>query len=149
MAGAVKGEHERYARYLLEFANVAADDEAELVRAVLTDPDRVMAESAVVRHLDLRAAALLTGPGFPAWAARMGALVADHRFPARRLREWVLLRAITHDDGWRESDLTGASDWLQRRACAEPVASAALTILAERGRTHRVRAAARRAREGV
>ncbi|WP_205624210.1 hypothetical protein [Amycolatopsis vancoresmycina] len=146
MAGAVTGEHERYARYLLEFANVSDDDEPELVRAVLTDPDRVMAESAVVRHLDLRAAALLAGHGFPAWAARMGALVLDHRFPAQRLREWVLLRAITHDEGWLASELTSASDWLQRRACAVP---AALTVLAEHGRTRRVRTAARRAREGV
>ncbi|MFB9685405.1 hypothetical protein [Amycolatopsis plumensis] len=101
MAVAVTGEHERYARSLLEFANVSDDGEPDLVRTVLTDPDRVMAESAIVRHLDLRAAALLTGPGFPAWAARMGALVADHRFPARRLREWVLLRATRA--GWRAS----------------------------------------------
>ncbi|MEV6827776.1 hypothetical protein [Amycolatopsis sp. NPDC051102] len=133
MAGAVTGEHERYARYLLEFANVADDDEPELVRAVLTDPDRVMAESATVRHIDLRAAALLATPGFP----------------ARRLREWVLLRAVTLDEGRRESDLTSASDRLQRRACAEPAARAALTVPAEQGRTRRVRAAALRAREGV
>jgi hypothetical protein len=148
----VTGEHERYARYLLEFANVADEDEPELVRAVLTDPDLVMAESAIVRHLDLRAAALLAGPGFPAWAARMGALVAGHPFPARRLREWLLLRAITCDEGWQESELTGASDWLQRRACAEPAVPAALTVLAEQGRIRRVRVAAsraRRAREGV
>jgi hypothetical protein len=144
----VTGEHERYARYLLEFANVSDDDEPELVRAVLTDPDRVMAESAVVRHLDLRAAALPAGPGFPAWAARIGALVADHRFPARRLREW-LLRAITRDEDWRESELTSASDWLQRRACAEASAPAALAVPAEQGRTRRVRVAALRAREGV
>lgn len=149
MAGAVTGEHERYARYLLELANVADDGEPDLVRAVLTDPDQVMAESAVVRHLDLRAAALLPDPGFPAWADRLGALVADHRFPARRLREWVLLRAITRDEDWRESDVTSASDWLQRRACAEPAAPAALAVLAQRGRTRRVRAAALRAREGV
>jgi hypothetical protein len=150
----VTGEHERYARYLLEFANVAEDGEPGLIRAVLADPDQVMAESAVVRHLDLRAAALLAGPGFPAWAERMGALVAEHRFAARRLREWVLLRAITRDEGWGETELTGASDWLQRRACAEPAAPAALAVLAEQGRTRRVRTAARRTaarrvREGV
>lgn len=149
MAGAVTSGHERYARYLLEFADVADEDEPELVRAVFTDPDRVMAEAAVVRHLDLRAAALLTGSAFPAWAARLGAPVADHPFPARRLREWVLLRAITREEGWQESDLTSASDWLQRRACAGPVAPAALTVLAEQGRTRRVRAAARRALERV
>jgi hypothetical protein len=141
--------HERYARYLLEFANVSDDGEPPLVRAVLADPDRVMAEAAIVHHLDLRAAALLADPGFPAWAARMSTLVADHRFPAQRLREWALLRAITRDDGWRESELTSASDWLQRRACAEPAAPAALAVLAEQGRTRRVRAAAHRAREGV
>ncbi|NBH03386.1 hypothetical protein GTY80_08995, partial [Amycolatopsis sp. SID8362] len=114
MAGAVTGEHERYARYLLEFANVTDAEEPDLVRAVLTDPDRVMAESAVVQHVDLRAAALLTGPAFPAWAARLGELLADHRYPARRLREWALLRAVTTGEDWRETDLTSASDWLQR-----------------------------------
>jgi hypothetical protein len=143
----VTGEHERYARYLLEFANVTEADEPELVRAVLTDPDHVMAEAAIVRHLDLRAAALLADPGFPAWAARLGELVGNRRFPARRLREWVLLRALTRDSQWRETDLTNASDWLQRRACAEPVAPAALAVLAERGRTRRVRTAALRAQE--
>jgi hypothetical protein len=72
---------------------------------------------------------------------------AGSRVAARRLREWVLLRAFVLDENWREEDLTSASDWLQRRACAEPAAPAALAVLAARGRTRRVRAAALRARE--
>ncbi|MFB9685404.1 hypothetical protein [Amycolatopsis plumensis] len=57
--------------------------------------------------------------------------------------------AAARDEGWLEGELTSASDWLQRRACAEPAAPAALAVLAEQGRTRRVRAAALRAREGV
>ena len=135
-------EHERFACYLLKFANVGEADEAALVHSVLTDPDRVMAESAVVRHVDLRAAELLTGPGFPDWAGRLTPAVADHAFVARRLREWMLLRALTLGEPWQAEDLTSASDWLQRAASARLEARDALAVLAGQGRTHRVRAAA-------
>ncbi|WP_331749188.1 hypothetical protein OG520_43250 (plasmid) [Streptomyces sp. NBC_00984] len=54
-------EHVRFAAYL-DKLDVADPDEADLVGSVLTDPDQTMAQSAVLRHLDRRAAALFPGP---------------------------------------------------------------------------------------
>jgi hypothetical protein len=80
-------EHWRFACYLQALEAVAEADEADLVAAVLRDQDVTMADSAVGRHLDRRAADLLTDPLFTAWARTMTAAIADRDFLARRLRE--------------------------------------------------------------
>ena len=61
-------EHQRFARYLQDLAQVRKENEAELVSLILRDSDATMAQSAVARHLDHRAARLLTDAGFPDWA---------------------------------------------------------------------------------
>lgn len=109
---------------------------------VLRDPDPVMAESAVVTHLDRRAARLLADDGFPAWAQAMTGVLAGRAFPERRLREWALLRAITRGEPWSATELTGASDWCQRTAAQSLASSEALALLASAARTRRVRNAA-------
>ncbi|RSS38938.1 hypothetical protein [Streptomyces sp. WAC08241] len=134
-------EHRRFARYLEALEAVPEEAEAELVSAVLCDRDATMAGSAVVRHLDRRAAGLLTGPHFTPWARRLAGAVAAHDFPARRLREWSLLHALVRDGAWSPGELLDASDWLQRTAASRCFATppTALALLAERGRTRRVR----------
>ncbi|MFF7362271.1 hypothetical protein [Streptomyces sp. NPDC008125] len=116
-----------------------------MVASVLCDEDVQMGQSAVARHMDLRAAELLTDARFTAWADLMATVVAHHDFLARRLREWTLLRAVASDEAWRAEELAAASDWLQRTAVASPRidSPAALEVLATRGRTRRVRNAAR------
>ncbi|MFD8413028.1 hypothetical protein ACFV2Q_14905 [Streptomyces sp. NPDC059650] len=116
--------------------------EAEAVAAVLRDPDPVMAESAVVTHLDRRAAQLLDATAFPAWAEAMAGALGDRAFPARRLCEWNLLRAIGRGGPWSAAELTAASDWCQRTAVRLPASHEALTLLAGSARTRRVRNAA-------
>ncbi|WP_221890476.1 hypothetical protein [Streptomyces sp. WAC07061] len=113
---------------------------------VLRDEDAVMAESAVNHHLERRAAQQLTGPRFPAWAAMMATVIGDRAFLTRRLREWTLLRSLVLDEPWTDEEVLTASDWFQRTAAAaEFVTSpAALSLLAEHGRTRRVRNAASR-----
>ncbi|MFE3288948.1 hypothetical protein ACFXJJ_38395, partial [Streptomyces sp. NPDC059233] len=87
----------------------------------------------------------LTGPRFPAWATMMATVVGDRAFLAGRLREWTLLRAIALDEPWTDEQLLSASDWFQRTATILHVTSpAALSLLAEHGRTRRVRNAASR-----
>jgi hypothetical protein len=137
-------EHQRFARYLQDLAQVRADNEADLVSVVLRDPDAAMAQSAVVRHLDYRAAQLLTDRGFPEWARTMATVIGEREFLTRRLREWTLLRSVTLGDPWAEEDLTAATDWFQRNAAQTVTSPAALTLLASEGRTRRVRAAASR-----
>ncbi|MEU9300912.1 hypothetical protein [Streptomyces sp. NPDC048269] len=136
-------EHWRYGRHL-EFLAVAPGEsaEAEAVAAVLRDPDPVMAESAVVTHLNRRAARLLADEGFPAWAQAMTAALDGRAFPQRRLREWTLLKAITRGESWSAAELTAASDWCQRTAAQSLTSYDALCLLAAEARTRRVRNAA-------
>jgi hypothetical protein len=135
-------EHQRFARHLQDLAAVAAEDEVELVAEVLRDPDATMAQSAVVRHVDRRAAQLLSDPRFASWERDLAAVIGEREFLKRRLREWALLRSVTLGEPWTAEELTTASDWLQRKATEMVSASDALILLAREGRTRRVRAAA-------
>ncbi|GHB53158.1 hypothetical protein GCM10010347_23930 [Streptomyces cirratus] len=121
--------------------------EAEAVTVVLRDPDPVMAESAVVTHLDRRAVRLLADGRFPGWARAMEAVLHGRLFPSQRLREWTLLKVIAAGEPWSAAELTAASDWCQRTAAQTVSSHEALGVLAAAARTHRVRdAAARRLR---
>lgn len=143
----------RYARHLDRLAATAGAGraaEAEAVAAVLRDPDPVMAESAVVTHLDRRAVGLLPGTEFPAWARALHPVLDGHVFPARRLREWTLLKAIAAGTPWSPAELTAASDWCQHTASRSLASPEALTLLALSARTRRVRnTAAQRLRRRV
>lgn len=137
-----------YARHLAALAAASGEAaEAEAVAVVLRDPDPVMAESAVVTHLNRRAARLLSDGRFPGWAGAMERALHGRVFPSRRLREWTLLKAIGAGEPWSAADLTAASDWCQRTAARTVTSYEALGVLAASARTHRVRdAAARRLR---
>ncbi|MER5403107.1 hypothetical protein [Streptomyces sp. NPDC002599] len=139
-------EHLRYRSYLQDLEDVSEADEATLVATVLHDPHVSMAEAAVNRHLERRAAHLLTDPAFTAWAHAFATVIGDRPFLARRLREWTLLRAVALDEPWTAEELTTASDWFQRTATVVLAVTSheALSLLAERGRTRRVRNAASR-----
>ncbi|WP_369268849.1 hypothetical protein AB5J55_01380 [Streptomyces sp. R11] len=137
-------EHVRFAVYVDELRRVSDADEADLVGLVLTDADRSMAQSAVLRHLDRRAADLCLEPSYPAWAETMKHVVLNRPFLTRRLWEWSLLRAIGLEQPWHPGDLLASSDWLQLKAAAAP-SGKAMEILAANGRTKRIRNTARTA----
>ncbi|CAL9636610.1 hypothetical protein [Streptomyces sp. enrichment culture] len=136
-------EHRRFADYLDELRRVGDADEMGLVRRVLADPVPAMARSAVLRHLDRRAADLYAGPAYEQWAQACAQAVHDDDFLTRRLCEWSLFRAVVLRLPWQQDDLSAASDWLQLKIAADPGASTeALELLADRGRTKRIRATA-------
>lgn len=137
-------EHRRFTHYMQALQNVAAADEADLLAAVLRDEDTTMAASAVSRHMDRRATELLTDPAFTAWAQAMSRVIDQHDFLTTRLLEWCLLRTLALGEPWAAEELTDASDWLQRTAVTTQIVTApdVLRLLAERGRTRRVRKAA-------
>jgi hypothetical protein len=139
-------EHQRFAHYLQDLAIVGDEDEADLVATVLRDQDATMAQSAVVRHLDNRAANLLPLPDqrFEDWTHAMANQISELHFLTRRLHEWTLLRSITLGKPWAAEEVTTASDWFQRKAAETVATPAALTLLASAGRTRRVRATASR-----
>jgi hypothetical protein len=139
-----RDEHQRFAHCLQDLAIVGDEDEADLVATVLRDPDHAMAQSAVVRHLDNRAAHLLPLPDqrFEHWAHAMANQISELDFLTRRLYEWTLLRSISLGEPWAAAQVTTASDWFQRKAAETVTSPTALTVLANEGRTRRVRAAA-------
>ncbi|MEU2653733.1 hypothetical protein ABZ615_00245 [Streptomyces sp. NPDC007325] len=138
-------EHLRFTAYLDELGHVADPDEIDLVSRVLTDPDQTMARSAVLRHLDRRAADLHSRSGYETWARAMTQATIDHPFLAQRLREWSLFRAITLKLPWQPDDLLASSNWLQLKTTAG-TNTEALKILAAAGRTKRIRTTARTSR---
>ncbi|WP_051950892.1 hypothetical protein [Actinacidiphila yeochonensis] len=80
-------EHRRFAARLRALDVVRDEEEFDLVASVLTDPDPAVATSAIVRHLDRRAASLLEGPEWTAWAAALAEVVGARPFLAQRLAE--------------------------------------------------------------
>ncbi|MFE0420120.1 hypothetical protein [Streptomyces tendae] len=135
-------EHVRFAAYLDKLGHVADANEVDLVSRVLTDPDQTMAQSAVLRHLDRRAAGLYPAPAYEEWAQAMTQATVDDPFLAQRLREWSLFRAITLNLPWQPENLLASSKWLQLKGAAG-TNSEAVEVLAEAGRTKRIRNAAR------
>lgn len=138
-------EHARFTAYTVQLENSTPAGEPALVRRVLTDPDRTMVEAAVTRHLDRRAAAIHATPEYTEWAESMAAATAGHAFLADRLREWSLLRAVCLNHPWDPEALTrSSSNWLQLKLAEAPGTPApALTLLADQGRTKRIRHLAR------
>jgi hypothetical protein len=72
----------------------------------------------------------------------MTGTTSGYPFLEQRLREWTLFRAITLGLPWHPDALVESSDWLQRKTAAALNADA-LALLAEHGRTRRIRNAAR------
>ncbi|WP_372351205.1 hypothetical protein [Streptomyces sp. KL116D] len=134
----VPDEHVRFSAYLTALQQVAEPDEFDLVSRVLTDPDHTMAQSAVLRHLDRRAADLCTGPAYEGWVRAMTRATSDRPFLTQRLREWSLFRAITLELSWQPDDLLASSNWLQLKT-ADGTNTEAMEILAAAGRTKRIR----------
>jgi hypothetical protein len=136
-------EHVRFRNYVDTLAHVSDADECEVLAHVLSDPDRVMADSAVIGHLDRRAATLEGGASFSAWSQQIARVLRGRELPERRLREWSLLKEIDSGRPWSIADLIAASDWLQRRLAEHTGSERALTALAEQGRTRRIKNTAR------
>jgi len=65
-------------------------------------------------------------------------LANDHR-----LRDWALLKTIDSAKPWNVADLREASNWLQRKLAERTRSPEALAVLAEHGRTNRIRTLAR------
>lgn len=135
-------EHARYRQYLQALAQVSDEMELAMVREVLTDEDSAMARSAVIRHMERRSAELLREPGYSAWEQGLAHAVSGHPYLVKRLREESLFRAIELDLPWTEMALKESTDWLQRLVSHVSTSPKALAILAESGRTRRVRNAA-------
>lgn len=139
----VQDEHARYQLYLEALALSSPMEERELIATILRDPDSVMAQAAIVAHVDRRASFPSSRQSFSAWAEQIADLVCQHSFLLRRIKEWVLFKAIQAGETDGIESLGDASDWLQRKLSEEATSRAVLEKLAKVGRTKRVRNVAR------
>ena len=137
--GLAHDEHARYQFYLHALSVAPVASERELIATILRDPDRIMAEAAVVGHIDRRASVLHSAKSFAEWGAQIRDLVDPGGFIARRLNEWELFKRVMAGETDSVDSLTDASDWLQRKVSEEAVTPEVLAKLAEYGRTKRVR----------
>jgi hypothetical protein len=129
-------EHARFHADVHALSQVSDDDERGPLAVVLADPDRAAADSALLGHLDRRAAVLgqgrrsATDPGGSPKSSK------DMLCPNAACK-WSPLKEIDFGQSWSTADLVAASDWLQRRLVEHTGSQEALTILAENGRTSR------------
>ncbi|WP_051450546.1 hypothetical protein [Actinospica robiniae] len=146
-ASGVPAEHARFHGYIRALSQVGDGvvdaDECDLIRTVLQDPDRAVAESAVMQHIDGMAERVESAEQYAGWRSSIAPVVEDRELLRRRLAEWALFKAIAGDSAWSTAELADASDWLQRKVAEHAHSRRALAALAEGGRTNRVRATAR------
>ena len=133
--GALGDEHVRWALYQEALRQDALD---LLLLAVAEDPDHVMAAGAVVGALEQ----VLPGERGRWVSVTTGWSTAD--FVARRAGELDVLESVSRTVGGDgspavEEDVDDWSDWLQRRASVPATRAEVLEVLAERGRTRRIR----------
>jgi hypothetical protein len=131
--------HARRQVYLAALAVAPDDQESALVALVLGDPDRVMAEAAMVSYVDSQASRLHSADTFAAWAAGIASMVEKHSFLARRIREWQLFKHLMDGGTADPETLAASSNWLQHKVVDEALSVAVLTVMGEVGRTKRVR----------
>jgi hypothetical protein len=121
----------------------AAASRMDLLRyidIVLADPDPGMGSAVLVEVID-SIAAHAAHSEFIEWSNTVLARVHDRSFVVRRIAEWQLFNSLIGGH-FSQEELSGATDWLQRKVVAESNNIDALTLLADRGRTKRVRSSA-------
>ncbi|MFI9811240.1 hypothetical protein [Saccharothrix variisporea] len=136
VAAGVHDEHVRHEVYLRVLADATPPDDLPIIARVLDDPDQVMAVSAVVRHLDRMGE---SHPDFDTWADAVLPVLGGREFPTRRVAEWLLYRDLAAGGEPDQDRLREASDWLQRKIADNVTSPVVLEVLAEVGRTKRVR----------
>jgi hypothetical protein len=138
-----KDEHLRFALYNDALSSAAPEVARELLEAILADRDRAMAESSVAMYID-RMGETSTTDSFELWTASQQGIFDASPFLNRRIQEWRLRRAARDGTFVDASDLVGSSDWLQRAVSEEATSTELLEVLANQGRTKRIRATASR-----
>jgi hypothetical protein len=143
LAELVSDEHRRWTLYLEAFAVVPEEQERELLKAVLDDPDRPMRDSAVGTYVDNVATTLSSRGQMSDWLSSIQDLLALSPFASRRAEEWLLVKdAEEGNDARVISELPSGSDWLQRKLSEESTSEEILSVLSTEGRTKRIRSTA-------
>ncbi|HVK22009.1 MAG TPA: hypothetical protein VM677_11670, partial [Actinokineospora sp.] len=135
LAALAADEHLRFEWY----RDALPVDERVFLEHVLRDPDEAMAVAAVVSRIEAKAR---SAPDYCEWAETVAPAVARVDFVRERLSEWRLLRDVVEGRAVDHAAVLAASDWAQRKLAAIADGDL-LVLLAEHGRTRRVRAMTR------
>jgi hypothetical protein len=151
VSGAVADEHVRSAAYQRVVAVVAAarsrEDDRAVVAAILRDPEELTAKTAVVALVDGVAERTGDPAAFRRWAAGLAPelerLSGGHRgFVWGRVHDWAVYLTVRSGQAPAAGELVGVTHWMQRRLASEATLPGVLAVLAEDGRTRKVRDAA-------
>jgi hypothetical protein len=139
----VSDEHVRHQFYkdVIDSLERAADIR-DLVDALSRDPDTVMASAAATYLVDSVARRNDRISDFASWGQLAGRLLEEFEFPRKRFGEWLVYKRIQSGDADAIREALRGSDWLQKKLAAECAELPVLEMLAEEGRTKRIRSLA-------
>ena len=130
-------EHARLQLYRFAGSHM---DLSGYIDTVLADPDPGMGSAVLIEVID-SVAAQAGHTEFVAWSDAVLRRVQDREFVVRRVAEWRLFNRLEKGRVSHEEALA-ATDWFQRKVVAESNNIDVLTLLADRGRTKKVRSSA-------
>ncbi|GAA1030665.1 MULTISPECIES: hypothetical protein [Amycolatopsis] len=145
---AVADEHVRSAAYRRVIAAAVAPDPRELAAVLVRDPEPLTAKTAVVELVDHVAGETADPAEFRRRAAGIVAEAdrlapeKDREFVRQRVRDWELWLETENGRVPEAADLASASDWMQRRLADFSASRQVLGLLAEHGRTKKIRSTA-------
>ncbi len=150
---AVADEHVRTDAYRRVVAVVAAaparDNDRAVVATIVRDPDGFGSRTAVVDLVDRIALKTADPADFRQWSAgllsEIDRLMAEghRRFLHRRVHDWTTYLTIRTGGMSTAADLAGVTDWMQRMIATGSTSPPVLALLAETGRTRKIRNIAR------
>lgn len=146
---AVEDQHVRSNLYRKIIAVASAsqrrDNDRAIIATILRDPMELTSKTAFVQLVDNIATRTADPAEFQQWAA--GLLPEIHllkaegnrRFLHRRIHDWTVCLAIKADQTPTSAELADTTDWMQRIIAEESTSLSILTLLAEGGRTKKIR----------
>lgn len=150
---AIEDEHVRSNAYhkiiAVATASQRRDKDRAIVATIIRDPIELVSKTAVVHLVDTIAMRATDPTEFQQWAAEIipeiELLKADgnRRFVHRRIHDWTIYLAIKSGREPLDAELTDATDWMQRLIATKSTSLPILTLLAENGRTRKIRNIAR------
>jgi len=150
---AVEDEHVRSAAYRRVISVAAAatsrDGDRALVATILRDPEEMTARTAVVDLVDTIATKTTDPADFQKWSAEILPEIdrfsteGNRGFVHRRVHDWMFWLSVKAGHTPTPDELADVTDWMQRRIAEESTSAPVLTVLAEHGRTKKIRNIAR------
>jgi hypothetical protein len=149
----INDEHMRLRLYRKIIAEAAIsqhrDNDRIIVATILRDPVESISKTAVVKFVDDIATRATDPVEFQRWTAELIPEIylfkaeGNRRFLQYRIRDWTIYLTINAGQTPTPAELTDTTSWMQRKIAEESICLSVLTVLAESGRTKKIRNIAR------